>query len=458
LDKIKSERDQWIKEGILPLCILSDRAYVDSKEFNEWMRGYAKELMKGSQDADEYEALRDAIRDTIYRILNYPFLTHVLSKKRDLPDICGIFAAINQKGMRLSTFDLMNAFLYPKGIALRKDWEELDNDKLKRTDTSANEYLLKLISLWKQGYCSSKYVFYLIPGKKVKKKEGGKITETVLVQSKDEFAELWNDACTYSGRALERIMNVGKNDFGAVKTDFIPNTTIIPVMGAVMLSYEKTYKSIIPEDEFDKMLYRWYWSAVISKDYSGSSDSIMSEDYRDIAEWFKKRDILAIHRIAKVNGEFVNTLDLREYKKGSTIYNCLLCSIALNKAEDFYTIRTLDTGSFKEGSIDDHHIFPTKAKDYPPEKTKNFDITHDSILNRTLLLDKTNLDILNSRPSQYLPKVMHKLDGDETRLIALMEKHLISSKALECMKNDDYDGFIVERENTMKQKLLSLRK
>jgi hypothetical protein len=39
-----------------------------------------------------------------------------------------------------------------------------------------------------------------------------------------------------------------------------------------------------------------------------------------------------------------------------------------------------------------------------------------------------------------------------------MEKHLISSKALDCMNNDDYDGFIEERETTMKEKLLDLRK
>ena len=457
LDKIKSDRDQWIEKGVVPLRILSDRAYVDSSEFMEWMVGYAKKLAKDSQDADEYKLLF-GVRDAVYKILNHQFLTHTLTKDRQLDDICGIFAATNQKGMKLSTFDLMNAFLYPKGIELKKEWGKLDNDKLKQTDTSANEYLLKLISLYKQDYCSSKYIFYLIPGKKIKKKEDDKITETVLVKTQDEFTELWNNACKYAGIALERIMNVGQNDFGAVKTDYIPNTTIIPVMGAVMLSYEKKYKSSVPEDTFNKMLTKWYWSAVISKDYSGSSDSVMSEDYRAIAEWFKTMNTAAVPRIAKVSDEFINSLNLKEYKKGSTIYNGFLCSIALNKAEDFYTTRTLDTGSFKEGNINDHHIFPTKAEGYAPEKTKQFSATHDIILNRTLLLDSTNQSILNSRPSVYLKTVRDKLDGDETKLKALMEKHLISSKALDCMNNDDYDGFIEERETTMKEKLLDLRK
>ncbi len=320
-----------------------------------------------------------------------------------------------------------------------------------------NEYLLKLISLYKQGYCSSKYIYYLIPDYKIKKRdENGKITELVLVDSKDEFVKLWNDACEYAGDALERIMNIGKNDFGAVKSNFIPNTTIIPVIGAIMLFYDKNYANAIPEEEFDKMLNKWYWSTVISGDYSGSSDSVMSEDFRDITTWFEKKDISKIRRINKVNEEFVKGLNLRTYDKGSTLYNCLFCSIALNKAEDFYTTRTLDTGSFRNERIHDHHIFPTKAEDYPQETAKYFGDCHDSILNRSLLLDETNQSILASRPSQYLKEIRRRMGGDATKLKSLMEKHLISNDALQYMEKDNFDNFIVEREKTMKQKLLSL--
>jgi hypothetical protein len=349
----------------------------------------------------------------------------------------------------------MNAFVYPKDISLRKMWEEFENDELKKTDSNMNEYLLKLISLYKQEYCASNYVFHIIPGLKIKKKEDSNTTEIVLIKSKDEFMELWKGACNCAGRALEKIMNLGKNDFGAVKVDFVPNTTIIPVMGAVMLLYEKVYGRTLPRDEFDKTLSKWYWSAVISEDYSGSSDSVMSEDFRDLKTWFVKKDTSAFRRIKRAN-EHVKTIDLKTHKKGSTIYNCLLCSIALNKAEDFYTTRILDTGSFKEEKIHDHHIFPTRAQGYSPKKTKNFNSTHDSILNRTLLLDETNGSILSSRPSQYLEEVKKRLDGDETRMKALMEKHIISINALGCMKNDDYDGFITEREKTMKEKLIAL--
>jgi hypothetical protein len=135
-----------------------------------------------------------------------------------------------------------------------------------------------------------------------------------------------------------------------------------------------------------------------------------------------------------------------------------LCLIALNNAEDFYTGRVLDTGTYTEGRIHDHHIFPKKGQGYRAEKTKKFPLTQDSILNRTLLLEETNEDIKAKRPSQYLPNVLKNLNGDTSKLKTLMGKHFISEKALDYMWKDNYDEFIEEREKTMKEKLKKLLK
>ena len=62
-------------------------------------------------------------------------------------------------------------------------------------------------------------------------------------------------------------MNVGKNDFVAIKNDFIPNTTIIRVMGPILREYEQQQRTI-SEDEFCDMRSKWYWSTVISEDRS----------------------------------------------------------------------------------------------------------------------------------------------------------------------------------------------
>ncbi len=455
LDKIISRKDEWIKESVLPLRLLMDQRFIDSREFNNWIREYVRRFMKNKDDIDEYDQLRDSITGVVRGILNYEFVTYILGEDRELSDVCSIFARINQKGMKLSTFDLMNAFLFPKGVYLKKLWENLDDKDIREIDSNMNEYLLKLMSLCKQDYCSSKYIYYLIPGYKVKKKDDlGKTVELILVKDGKEFQNLWNKSCLYTKKAIEKIMNVGKDDFGAIKHDFVPNTTIIPVMGALLMEFEDKYRGIVSEGEFYNILSKWYWSAVISGEYSGSSDTVMSEDYRDLKNWFTERKISAIRRIK--GKKLVDEQDLKNCRKGSSLYNAVLCLIALSRVEDFYTLRVLDTGTYTGERIHDHHIFPTKVKGAPPDHTREFGATKDSILNRTLLFDQTNERIKSSKPSQYLKEILNKLSGDKNKLEELMGKHFISKKCLGYLGNDNYDGFIEEREKTIRENLIKV--
>jgi len=234
--ELKSRKDEWVEKGVIPLAILSDPQYLTSQDFEDWLQRYVRIRHERGPIPEAVTALR--VANLIHGIMGYEFITTTLSKERDVHDICNIFARINQKGMRLSTFDLMNAFLYPHGISLRKQWEALDNEKLREVDRNMNEYLLKLISLHIQSYCSSKYTYNLIPGAKTKKRTAsGQMEEVELVRDKDEFAELWESACKYAEKARESIMNVGILEFGAIniRFDLHLNNRIIRKRQAVRL-------------------------------------------------------------------------------------------------------------------------------------------------------------------------------------------------------------------------------
>lgn len=56
--------------------------------------------------------------------------------------------------------------------------------------------------------------------------------------------------------------------------------------------------------------------------------------------------------------------------------------------------------------------------------------------------------ILNKKPSIYIAELINKL-GDEKKVNEIMESHLISAQACECMKSDDFDNFIKEREKSI---------
>lgn len=452
LDSMMDNREAWIENGSIPLSILSRPGFITSNEMAEWFQRFVTVKQEEHHIPEEVNAIQ--VSNRLQSILNYEFITTTLGKNREMRDICNIFARINKKGLNLSTFDLMNAFLYPHKIKLRKRWEDIGNNQLKSVDVSMNEYTLKLMSLHVQNYCSSKYIYNLIPGETTEKKTvTGQTEEVVLVENANAFNELWEKGIRYGEMARERIMNVGTHDFGAIKSKFIPNTTIVPVLGAIL--WEKENQGA-PEAEFNELLARWYWSATHSGDYSGSSDTTMAKDFRDWKQWFNDRT--PIGRAARVDEQFVeNELDFRRTTRG-TQYNAVLCMLALNGARDFFTGRPLNTGEYMADRIDDHHIFPSRVEGLDPDTSQLFDEYSDSILNRTLLLDHTNKHkVGHKRPSEYLEEMLATgaIDG-ETELEALMEEHFISGAALECLINDDFDGFINEREKMLKKRVLAL--
>lgn len=455
LSDIKSEKNDWIADKNLPLQLITDEGFYGTKEFYAWAKLYAKELVVDKTDEEEVGLLQGKIIDLINKIRNFEFPVHVLESDREIVDICNIFARINQKGMRLSIFDLMNAFVYPHGIELKKYWDDVSDD-FKNTDPKMNEYQLKQMSLFKQDYCSAKYVYYLVPSKSIKKKESdGTKKDIVLIKDKNEFLSLWNTSIKNTQDVLTRLKNVGIDDFGAISKDYIPNTTLIPVMGAFLWEYENNYKPKVSHEKMVAVLKKWYWSAILSNDYSGSSDSIMSEDFRDLKTWLDTQNIESIRRIKKIDSQYIEGLDLLQCTKGSSLYNAILCLLAINRAPDFFTARPLDTGTYVEGSIHDHHIFPQKVYNISQKTSSLFTKTKDSIVNRTLLLDETNLRILNKQPSEYLEEMRTALRSKDI-FESTLNLHMISPLALAALEENNYDTFVKERENSIKSALCAL--
>ena len=441
----KADRDELIDEGLFPLSLLSDSEYMRSEDFEQWLNEYVKR--KREEGVIDGSVTPLGISRLLEGILDYGFSAEVL-KGRGIPEICDIFARINEKGMKLDTFDLMNAFLYPHGISLRKDWEELELEDLKNADSNMRTYLLKLASLYKQKYCSSKYIYYLVP--KVKKKTkmpSGVLEETVLIKSKEEFEKLWRDSCLYAEKARKQLMNVGEKDFGAIKSKFIPNTTIIPVLGALLLEVDRNESRYdVPEVAFHRKASRWYWSAVLSEDYSGSSDTVMANDLEDLKEWLTD-DSQVPERVKKINRDYIiNKLNLPNKSRGSR-YNAILCMLALKGAKDFFTGRPL--GTYAE--INDHHIFPAHVEGLEIDPDRKH-----CILNRTLILNETNNEIKNDKPAQYLRKMLSKWGGESNKLREIMDSHFISEDALECLWSNDFDSFIDQREETITSHICTL--
>lgn len=450
-----NHKDEWLNRGKVPLSILSakdpedsDKDYIHSREFQEWI----EQFLEAHSSELPSDVIPWNVRDIFMGILNYNFVHYPLSNDRNLRDICNIFAKVNASGMKLSTFDLMNAFLYPSGVELRKDlWDNLD-ETLKRVDSNMSDHLLKIISLHKQNYCSTKYLYNLIPGEEtVREEPDGTRYEEILVKDGSEFEHLWQNAVDYAEKARSRLMNTGNAQFGAIRTEFIPYGPILPVLAAIL--WEADGNTDIDDPAFRSKLKRWYWSAVFSQDYSGSSDTIMGRDFRDWKQWLYEEE--PIEQLSKVDSDFIMDINLRDVDKGSGRYNAIICLLAINGAKDFYEGSILGTGDFSDQKINDHHIFPKKVEGLERGKSQTFESHRDSIANRTLILDKTNNKIKNKRPSEYIQRMIEH-HGTEYKVKDIFKEHFISERAYQYLKSDDFDNFLLEREKQLKQSIISM--
>jgi hypothetical protein len=206
-----------------------------------------------------------------------------LDKDLEVDKVCDIFTQINSRGVRLDVFDLVNALLKPKGLQLKSMWREAAS-RLDDVDTEKmNVYILQVMSILRQGYCSPKYLYFLLPDqqKSIRDPDGTRRKE-VLIKNIREFEVRWNAAVD----ALEGAIKVLKHpqEYGAVGSAFLPYVSILPVFAAL-----RTHaRSLVPARQLDarRKLRHWYWASVFNNRYSGSVESTSARDFLDVKAWF----------------------------------------------------------------------------------------------------------------------------------------------------------------------------
>lgn len=430
-----SDQELQYKKKIIPLCIIGKNRYA----FIDWVRGYKEYLKQNSEDPDS--AIKEAETvENIFRDLLDKYYISYIELDRDIPvaKVCDIFTKINSTGMQLSIFDLLNAILTPHKIYLKEMWRK-DSVTLSFTDPQKMKvYILQVMSILKQMYCSPRYLYYLVPEvKKTIKKPDGSKEQIILVKDKEEFESKWDEAVEIINKTVQAMKN--PRDFGAIQSKFVPYPSIIPPLSAIKKYV--TISNLEGKGIINHKIRLWYWASIFTKNYSSSVESQSAKDFNDLKKWFKNDEL-----IPEVITQFKNDykyLDLkRETKQGAAIYNAIFNLLVLKGASDW---STFDLPEYS--SLDDHHIVP-----YSWGKSKVGDDIN-SILNKTPLSAETNRNIINKQlPNKYIKEMIAK-NGEE-KVYQLLESHLISKKAVQILLRkdfgkEDYYEFIEERKNTI---------
>jgi len=447
-------RAQFI-EHIFPLNVIGQGGW----ELPNWVQGYEqfwKDKAKEAQSAGDEPATTIAtghavnakeFGERLKGISEQYQITYIeLDQDLSVDKVCDIFTQINSRGVRLDIFDLVNALLKPKGLQLKQLWREAAGRFSFVESEKMNVYILQVMSILRQAYCSPKYLYFLLPGqeKSVRDSDGTNRKE-VLVPDIADFEKRWHQAVT----ALEGVIKLLRHpqEFGATSAKYLPYVSILPVFAALQ------HHAITspPELQLDaqRKIRHWYWASVFTNRYSGSVESMSARDFLDVRGWIDG-DMAEPSLIEEFKTRFKG-LDLRrEVKRGTSVYNGIFNLLVLAGARDWVT------GTIPQhNDLDDHHIVPASWGGRNLDGNKI-----NTILNRTPLTIGTNRRVIGDRlPNAYLPELIGR-NGEKAAHV-ILATHFISPAALEILlrnpfTSDDFEAFISERQRTLQDAIEDL--
>ena len=442
-------------EHIFPLAVVGGKGWA----LPNWVQGYEKywreiaaEAKQAGNDSQHQQAIlhtenASAFGEHLRTLTDQYQISYIeLDQQLGIDKVCDIFTQINSKGIQLDTFDLINALLRPKGVQLKQMWREAA-PRLESVDSNKmNVYILQVMSILRQAYCSPKYLYFLLPGqeKPIRDPDGTRRKE-VLVADTTAFTHLWNDAVDTIESAIKLLQY--PQEFGAISSNYLPYVSIIPVFSAIQAHVRGLPAS--RRLEAQRKVRHWYWASVFLNRYSGSVESTAARDFLDLKAWMDD-DASEPMLIQEFGMQFRNLELRREVRRGTSVYNGIFNLLIIQGARDW-----MSGNVPQHGDLDDHHIIPaSKAKDLGTGG-----LIH-SILNRTPLTAETNRHVIRDRfPNEYLPELIEQ--SGEIAVRNMLESHFISSAALAVLlrkpfTSDDYEAFIAERQRTLLQAIENL--
>ncbi|MBE7383074.1 MAG: DUF262 domain-containing protein [Leptolyngbya sp. SIO1E4] len=452
---IFDNRELQFEDHIFPLSVVGAGGW----DLYSWFEGYQK-FWKQKADAAETAEDTEKAKIAAYHTNNarefgdhlrsiteqYQISYIELDEDLGIDKVCDIFTQINSKGVRLDVFDLINALLKPKDLQLKHMWREAA-PRLEFVETEKmNVYILQIMSILKQSYCSPKYLYFLLPEqeKPVRAADGTRSKE-VLISNAQAFEQSWNYAVDALEDAIKMLQH--PQEFGVISSGYLPYVAILPVFTALQADVKNLPAG--KQLHAQRKIRYWYWASVFTNRYSGSVESTSARDFISMKAWFEEEDAKP-GLIQDFNSRFKSLELRREIKRGSSVYNGIFNLFVIQGARDWIT------GNIPQhDDLHDHHIVPAAWG-----KKNLGSNTINTILNRTPLTAKTNRDIIRDRlPNAYLPELIQTCGEDTVR--AILDSHFISPAAQQILLRDpftpeDYEAFISERQRTLQSAIESL--
>ena len=349
-----------------------------------------------------------AIRDYVYRM-------DVLEPSLSYEEVTEIFVRVNSLGAKLRGSDLALAQITARWRDSLRIFE-----KLQSTISEEHKFDLEL------GTILRSLIIQATGQSKFK-------TVSSLSQTKLETA--WKE----NERAMTFALNFLKSN---IKIDSSARLTS-PYIILVIAFWGSKHEYKISDSEATKMT-RWVLLANAKARFSrASSESILDQDLLVLregggAEQLIERLVVQVGRLEVTAAELVGR------NAASGLFKTMFLAFKEDGARDWNTNLTISVNhSGKQDKLQFHHIFPTA---YMKKQAKLMDLpSTDDIANLAFIGGKTNREISDKAPAEYMKKI---LEGDGK---VQLEIQAIPTD-LELLKPESYADFL-----TLRRKLIAER-
>jgi hypothetical protein len=272
-------------------------------------------------------------------LLTYEFDVIALSPSSPTPPtrlvgfIAPLFVNVNSKGTRLTLFDLAVAHLFPVlhpyRINLRSLWARLPNTHPGLGTLIAGrrrwidpDDLLRIMALITGGSVKKADLLDHLHGVATDLTSGRTRSSRVVGHTFTSFSDLWDEAATRLEEACNRVIN----DYGALRPEWIPYTSmLIPL--AALIHVEKRSGAPGARDKVDC----WYWHSVFHERYEKSVDTTAMADFNQVTNWI----LGTSGKPSWISGAVPPGLDLKvEDEPQSAIFKAVLNLFALAGARN----------------------------------------------------------------------------------------------------------------------------
>ena len=453
-----------------------------------------KAYMALNQDADE-DFIENKLEE-LKAIKNCQIGIIELDASLDIDTVTEIFIRINQKGVVLSNADfvmskiasdeqfggnrlrkmidyfchLMNDGSFDKTIKQNdKDFVESDDYKTISWIASVKD------DLYQPNYLDVLRVAYTYQFNR------GKFSDLVALLSGRDFENRTNVQTiaeeSYQKLGIGLVEFFNKTNYqrfiNLIQSAGFINRKLISSKGSLNFAYA-LYLSLrskgMDETKIQNLVKRWFVLSILTGRYSGSSESAIERDSKQILDKGIEAYLNQIEQ-AELDAGFWTYRIVNDLDSSSTVNNAYLCYLAsqCKNNESAFLSESMSVRNLLEQSSNGnvHHIFP---KNYLVKNGfKKSD--YNQVANYTFTEQQINIKLGNLAPKEYMAKVVDEIKAKE---IAIKDNKsyeseyssiksqdvLIDNKALNCIPESldtsdytHYNDFLSQRRKLMAQKI-----